>query len=651
LYLFGPVLRYDLVRTSRRARYFAMRFFFALLLFLTLYVFYVQKLGGITADRAARQALIDFAELFGYAYLIIQYLLVLLLTPAYVGTAIAEEKEKRTLEFLLATDLRPQEIIFGKLAARVGNLLMFLLAGLPVLAFIQFFGGLDPDLLLNGFLATFVTVLSISAVSLFCSVNAKHSRDGIVRSYLFVIGYFIVGFILTWLLAVLLGYFFGAGAPFGKVNLGEQDRVTQGLAYFTEYYLTGDIFHAATVYFTASRVAPLLGMSASWTGVDLGTTLPELLRNYLIFHGAIAVLCTLLAVVRLRPVFLFQTFGEAKRRSRLLTGVDPTGPGDGVFPTSRKKNRRDPAVARGRRWALGEWPPMIWKELLVPRLSRRTLGARLWTGLLWAVYLTILAVLFAMHYNHGRIEWSRLAEPVNWYIRIAGTTLMMLLILGVGIRAAVSVGVEREKQTLETLLSTALTDRQILFGKWIGCVGSYGSSLILLLVIWAVGLITGGLSYHAVPILAGSLLLYSAFAASLGMFFSAGGKTTTRSLLATLFWLVLWAGAHWAFLGVLLLIGFTSSGTDAKEIGWFGLGNTPPAVLGYLAFSDASTVTRGNSDDFSVYCFLGLLLSGLLSLLFFALACQRFFLATGRIHKLERKPLSPRTPSSEACSG
>src|SRR6185369_4754291 len=163
----------DLVRTSRRARYFVMRFFFALVLFLLVYVLYVSILGSVTAERAARQALINFAEYFGYAYLVIQYFLVLLLTPAYVGSAIAEEKEKRTLEFLLATDLRPQEIVFGKLASRVGNLLMFLLAGLPVLAFIQFFGGLDPELLLNGFLATFVTVLSISAVSLYCSVTAK----------------------------------------------------------------------------------------------------------------------------------------------------------------------------------------------------------------------------------------------------------------------------------------------------------------------------------------------------------------------------------------------------------------------------------------------------------------------------------------------
>lgn len=646
MHLFGPVLRYDLVRTSRRARYFAMRFFFALLLFLTLYVFYVQKLGSITVERAARQALIDFAELFGYAYLIIQYLLVLLLTPAYVGSAIAEEKEKRTLEYLLATDLRPQEIIFGKLASRVGNLLMFLLAGLPVLAFIQFFGGLDPDLLLNGFLATFVTVLSISAVSLYSSVIAKHSRDGIVRSYLFVIGYFILGFIITWLLAVLLGYFFGGGAALTKLKLEDHDAVTGGLAYFTEYYLTGDIFHAAAVYFTASRAGPLVGAMGSWTGVNLGSTLPELLRNYLIFHGSVALLFASLSVLRLRPVFLYQTFGETKRRRRDLPAEDPAPPAGETPAVEPIKKKRDKSVPRGWRWSLGDWPPMIWKELLVPKITRRTLGMRIRTGLLWAVYLTVLAVLFLMHYNHGRFDWSGLAEPVNWYVKIAGSTLMLLLILGVGIRAAVTVGVERDKQTLETLLSTVLTDRQILFGKWIGCVGSHGASIVLLFIIWIVGLFTGGLSFLAIPFLLAALVVYSAFAASLGLFFSAGSKSTTRALLGTLFWLVFWAGAHWVFLGVFLVVtGLTSGGgPDGREIGMFGLGNTPPFVLSLFAFSDTAMVTRGQAEDMTVYAFMGLLLSGLLALLFFALACQRFFLATGRVHTLDRRPVLPSLP-------
>ena len=95
--------------------------------------------------------------------MVVQFILVCVLTPAAVAGAIADEKERRTLEFLLATDLRDREILFGKLAARVGSLLLFLLAGLPVLGLMQFFGGIDPDLVLAGFAATFATVLTLAA--------------------------------------------------------------------------------------------------------------------------------------------------------------------------------------------------------------------------------------------------------------------------------------------------------------------------------------------------------------------------------------------------------------------------------------------------------------------------------------------------------
>jgi len=47
--------------------------------------------------------------------------------------AIAEEKERKTLDFLLASDLRSREIVLGKLASRLAYLTLVLLTGLPLL--------------------------------------------------------------------------------------------------------------------------------------------------------------------------------------------------------------------------------------------------------------------------------------------------------------------------------------------------------------------------------------------------------------------------------------------------------------------------------------------------------------------------------------
>ena len=62
------------------------------------------------------------AETFFGTFMIVQLILIVLLTPAYVAGAIAEEKDRKTMEFLLATDLRNREIVLSKLLSRLANL-------------------------------------------------------------------------------------------------------------------------------------------------------------------------------------------------------------------------------------------------------------------------------------------------------------------------------------------------------------------------------------------------------------------------------------------------------------------------------------------------------------------------------------------------
>src|SRR5437660_1620479 len=82
-----------------------------------------------------------------------------LLTPAYVGGAIAEEKDRKTLEFMLATDLLNREIVLSKLGSRLANLALVVITGLPILSILQFLGGVDPNMILAGFAITAMTVV------------------------------------------------------------------------------------------------------------------------------------------------------------------------------------------------------------------------------------------------------------------------------------------------------------------------------------------------------------------------------------------------------------------------------------------------------------------------------------------------------------
>lgn len=166
LKIFGPVLYYEIVRVGRRGRVFLLRSVYALFIFLLLVWIWISWGREYASRTDQTRDLARLAETFFFTFAIIQFFCVLLLTPGYVAGCIADDKERRTLEFLLATDLANREIVFGKLVARIGNLLLFLLTGLPVLSLIQFFGGIDPTLLLLTFAGTGLTMLGLVGVSI-----------------------------------------------------------------------------------------------------------------------------------------------------------------------------------------------------------------------------------------------------------------------------------------------------------------------------------------------------------------------------------------------------------------------------------------------------------------------------------------------------
>src|SRR5262249_17235812 len=141
----------------------------------------------ISREIRQRQIAALAADFF-YVFMIVQFGLVVLLTPAYTAGAIAEEKETRTLQFILATDLRNRQIVLSKLVSRVLNITMLVLAGLPILSFMQFMGGVDPGLMLAGFAATGLTVLGLGGLSIFNSVITRRARDAIILTYLEVFG-------------------------------------------------------------------------------------------------------------------------------------------------------------------------------------------------------------------------------------------------------------------------------------------------------------------------------------------------------------------------------------------------------------------------------------------------------------------------------
>src|SRR5262249_3996716 len=119
----GPMFFYDLLRLSRRGRSTLLRCSYAVFLLAGLYLVYWNRFpveaefGNLfrLRPRVRLDELARFAGTFATSIFALQSAAVMVLTPAYVAGAIAEERERRTLELLFTTHLTDREIVLGKL--------------------------------------------------------------------------------------------------------------------------------------------------------------------------------------------------------------------------------------------------------------------------------------------------------------------------------------------------------------------------------------------------------------------------------------------------------------------------------------------------------------------------------------------------------
>lgn len=558
LKLFGPVLFYDLVRVARRLRYFMIRsiYGFALLLLLswTWFMWYMEtRFGGFSANDMAM-----FASSFFYMFMSIQFLVVVILTPAYTAGAISDEKERKTLEFLLATDLRNREIVLSKLVSRLANLILLTLVGLPILSFLQFLGGVDPALVLAGFAATFLTVISLACLSICFSVLVRKTRDAIALTYLTALAYLLLsgGSLLLLLLPGVSEF----PSTYNWTSPITVEDVLNGL-------------NVGNIVFVIVH----LGIDVD-SGLPLDESLPSALRNYALFHGAVALICATWAVLRLRTVHLKETYGKPQKAAR------------GVRSWLR------PGVSE---------QPMLWKEVFAE--SRMHFH---WIGRIFIILLVIASFVpagvivaqfvdrwwySAPYYGWSRASqdiWRYFGEEMNVYVRIVGTIVALLLLLGVAVRAAGSISSERDRQTWDSLMTSPLDSNTILFAKWLGSILSVRWGWLWLGGIGLLGLASTGVHPLAAPLLLAAWFIYAAFLAALGTWFSTVSRSTLRATLWTLVTAIGVAFGHWLIWACCIPLLWVGQGPGSRGmedlLEWvakfqaFGL--TPPATLGFLAF-------------------------------------------------------------------
>jgi ABC-type transport system involved in multi-copper enzyme maturation permease subunit len=603
LHLFGPVFVYELLRSARRRRTFVFRVLYAGGLLLLLSWIYLLWLDDNAWRRIPTRALADFAASFFYSLVAVQFVLVALVTPIYTGSAIAEEKDRKTLEFLLATDLRNREIVLGKYAARLASLTLLVLAGLPVLSLLQFLGGVEPGLLLAAFAATGLTMLGLGAWGILNSVLTARARDAIVRTYLGAFGYLLLSG-ASWV--VFLPLTGRAGGP--------------SLADLTDPALMRDFVEglsAGNPVFVLVRI-----VSELETGGRLDTILPTLLGNYALFHGLVTVGCTSWAVLRLRT----EARKEAAAKPHRL---------------ALRKQQRPPIGAQ----------PMLWKEIHAePGIRWNWLG-RLLVG--FFVVASFVPAAFMIAESWHRDGWARLGREINEWLRVTGTLVSCLMLLAVAVRAAGAISGERDRQTLDGLLTTPLDSDTILSAKWAGSIWSVRGGWLWLAGIAGIGLVTEGLHPLAVLLLAAAWIVYAAVFALVGLWCSLVCLTTLQATVWTLVAVLALSAGHWLVTGMCCFGPLALLGVRDRDMEWMAfleVGQTPPAVLGCLAFTQRELLKffdprwRNEERQLGIACLVGVACWAGLALFLWGQTASRFRLLAGLSRGGSPRPHSPGNP-------
>ena len=441
----NPVLQRELLVNLRMPRAFVLLLLYQVLLAAVVYFAWPKDtLVDLTKNPESTSQLVDL-------FFLGQYILASLMAPSFCAGAISGEKERMTYEMLLASPIRPESIVMGKLVAALTHLAILIFTSLPIVMLCLPLGGVSFYEVLAAYLALIASVVTFGMISVACGSFFSRTSASLVVSY------------LTILPLALLGIIFWASlSEFGETRFKLSVTVIPGIAAF----ITIPLFYICS----ARMLYP----------PDFGSEGKEVID--LEQESAQAV-----GLVIQRDQFPDRLFAPPKRETLMDDGTNP------VYD----------------------------KEMRSEIFGQGTLMLRLAIQISMVVAIPVMAWCLYI---------KRHLAP--WYI----SYVVLFNILIGPVFSAGSVTSERERQTLDLLLTTVITPWQILWGKLLS--GLRVSSVLSAFLLWPVFLALIMVSAYWANLLTITgyviiFLLTCLTSAMLALFCSTIFSRTSTSLMAT----------------------------------------------------------------------------------------------------------------------
>jgi ABC-type transport system involved in multi-copper enzyme maturation permease subunit len=523
--LMGPVFRAELLRTGRRRRYYFLRFLYGALLLLVFWSSYEGEFWNRSIITITEMA--QFGESTFITFAIVQLVTVLVLVPPLFAGTITDEKQRKTLHYLMASQLSSGEIILDKVLARSAHLAVFLAIGLPVVSILGFFGGIAPDQVICVYIGTLSTTAYAVALAVLVSTLARRVRQAVLCTYLLSLAWLFVPTLIGSIGTAL----FPTSYPWvGIVNDWLVNLSPSGLFFLSVSRWTG--FSAAS----------LLIHFAWMVGLQLAGT----------------ILLLLVAIRRLRPTFRRQEEVPARttwfraRKSRRRARTHPECGEDAVLWKERYFAPSD----------------IFTKLVLLPSIVAVTVPLILVVETVGGFgdyfYSLWQSGLRYAPDNAARLAWA-LRIYLGWY-----SAFWLLAVAGA---AASAITIERETDTWVSLTSTPLTGWEILRAKVVGAVWNQRGFAAVMIFVWFMALVTTAV--HPLEILKSVAIvaLLTWMVAAIGVSFSMRAQSTSRALVATITTLCVLNGYPFILLALFLSeVRWSSSFTLLGAMPWLGAG-------------------------------------------------------------------------------
>ncbi len=175
-----------------------------------------------------------------------------------------------------------------------------------------------------------------------------------------------------------------------------------------------------------------------------------------------------------------------------------------------------------------KWNPIIRKELKLAVRSKKMLwGLIAYEGILIYIFSKALSALRRMPVDMYQDFFGNLIVPLIMLAQIGMTAL------AIPVMTASSISGEKERQTLDIMLTTCLSPMEIVFGKVFSAVVELMLYAAAGIPITALVYVRGGLSWWKLLLFLVVIFVFAVFSGSIGVFCSAVSRNSVTSILRT----------------------------------------------------------------------------------------------------------------------